>query len=85
MRRTEHPVHWKRGGGAGLLPEIKQPGREGYHLPVTSAEFKNEYSYDTTLHVCPYGVYRGKVFIVCMQKVHSRVDSTLLRKWEVQG
>ena len=69
-------------GGGGRLPGIKQPGCEGYRSPLTSAEFKNEWSYTTTPHACPHGVYRDKVFIIFTQKFTEWI-ALLLRKWEV--
>jgi hypothetical protein len=46
------------------VPGIKGPGRE-VDRPVTSkAEFKDEWIYTSTIHVCPYGVDKESFIVI---------------------
>ena len=43
-----------------LSRPVKRPGCEVDHLPLSTAEVKNEWSYTSTSLVCLHGVYRNK-------------------------
>jgi hypothetical protein len=51
---TQHPIEWS----SRFFPEIKRSGREVNHSPLSSAEFKNEWSYTSTPPVYLYGIDR---------------------------
>ena len=40
------------------FPGVKRPGRETDHLPTSSSEVKNEWSYTSTPPICLHGVDR---------------------------
>jgi hypothetical protein len=42
---TNPPIQWVPGA---LSPEVKRPGREGHHLPPSSVEVKNAWSYTSS-------------------------------------
>jgi len=45
-------------GYRNSIPGVKRPGRNSGHSPPSSAEVKNEWSYTSTLPVCPHVVGR---------------------------
>jgi len=46
LEPTESPIQWVLGA---VSPSVKRPGREADHSPPSSAEFKNAWSYTSTL------------------------------------
>jgi hypothetical protein len=48
-------VHW------GFIPEVKRLVHDFDHLPLSSAEVKNEWSYSSTLPICLHGVDRDNL------------------------
>jgi hypothetical protein len=42
---TQSPIQWVPGA---LSPEVKRPGREADHSPLSSADIKNSWSYTST-------------------------------------
>ena len=50
-----------------FLGEAKRPGREADHIPLSSAEVKNEWSYASTASLCLRGVQKDNFifFLLC--------------------
>ena len=59
-RLWAHPVSYSMDTGDFSLGE-KRRGRESDHLPLFSAEVKNDWSYISTPLVCLRGVYRDNL------------------------
>ena len=43
---------------------VKRPRRKAHYLSSTSGEVKNEWRYNSALHIRLLGVYRNKLFIL---------------------
>jgi hypothetical protein len=53
LEPTQPPVQWVPGA---LSLGAKRPGREAYHLPLSSAEVKNAWIYPSIPPICLHGV-----------------------------
>ena len=50
---THLPTQWVPGA---ISPGVKRPGRDVNHLPPSTAEVKNEWSYTSAPPICLHGV-----------------------------
>jgi hypothetical protein len=50
---TQAPIQWER---RTLSSGVKRPGRDGDHLPMSSAEIENSWSYTSTPFICLHGL-----------------------------
>jgi hypothetical protein len=53
LRPTHTPIQWVPGGS---FPELKRPGREADHSPLSSAEVKNAWRYISIPPIRHHGV-----------------------------
>ena len=51
-------------GAKVSFPGVKQPENEADHVPLSSEEIKNEWSYTPTSLMCLHGVDRDNCFLV---------------------
>jgi hypothetical protein len=53
-------------GTGGSSPEVKQAGPKADHSPPSSTVVINKWSYNSTLPICLYDVYRDIIYLICV-------------------
>jgi hypothetical protein len=62
------PLSLLLNGYSTPFPEVKRTGRESNHLPASSAEVKNEWSYTSSPPICLHGVHRENFTFLTLQR-----------------